>query len=187
MYLMCTLFANLNVLSIWGPIWFTWGPHPYFIFIWSNVVGWDTRIIICKILCLIEYNRSFGSPSTVYCRWTRKRSPGHPPCAQCAQFSLQCHTRNTEHNSTWYWEYSTQYVLWEYLTCQSSRYLTCQSLGVLSIVPNVTIVGNTIKGTLLVSALGYRQGYLACQYLGYLTRQSFCNQGYLNCQFPNLQ
>ena len=22
------------------PIWITWGPHTYFIFIWSNVVGW---------------------------------------------------------------------------------------------------------------------------------------------------
>ena len=30
---MCTIFANLYVLL-------TWGPHKYFIFIWTNVVGW---------------------------------------------------------------------------------------------------------------------------------------------------
>ena len=37
-YLMCTLFANLNMLfTRVSPYGLPWGPHIYFIFVWSNV------------------------------------------------------------------------------------------------------------------------------------------------------
>ena len=37
---MCTLFANLYMLSTWGSqMVYIWGSHIYFIFILSNVVG----------------------------------------------------------------------------------------------------------------------------------------------------
>ena len=39
-YLICALFANLYVLSTWGPHMVYMGPYIYFMFIWSSVVGW---------------------------------------------------------------------------------------------------------------------------------------------------
>ena len=41
---MCTLFANLYILLTWVPMHaycLPRGPHIYFIFTWSDVVGWD--------------------------------------------------------------------------------------------------------------------------------------------------
>ena len=40
---MCTLFVNLYVLLTRGPYMVYIGPHIYFIFIWSHVVGWVSK------------------------------------------------------------------------------------------------------------------------------------------------
>ena len=51
---MCTLFANLYVLLMWGP-------HVYFIFIRSDVIGWvgDAKLQIVFSMCPLDFHRSF--------------------------------------------------------------------------------------------------------------------------------
>ena len=41
-FIKCVHFLQISMCYQCGvPIWFTWGPHIYFIFIWLNVFGWD--------------------------------------------------------------------------------------------------------------------------------------------------
>ena len=49
---MQTIFKSLSVINVGSPYGLPWGPHIYFLLIWSDVVGWVTTLHPCSFTTL---------------------------------------------------------------------------------------------------------------------------------------